>query len=72
MRRWFPAALLLLASYSVQAEDERQLIPMPEAMQRMGTGMHCAASEGDLLAATRALAEMTDACTRCHAAYRIR
>ncbi len=51
----------------------------PEDMQRIGTEMHRAASrfartasEGDLLASTRALSEITGACTRCHAAYRIR
>ncbi len=51
----------------------------PDPMQAIGTDMHRAASrfartvsEGDLLAATRALGEVTNACTRCHAAYRIR
>jgi len=51
----------------------------PEGMQRIGTSMHQAASrfartasEGDLLAATRALTEVTRACTQCHAGYRIR
>ncbi len=51
----------------------------PERMQQIGTSMHKAASrfartamEGDLPAANRALAEITRACTNCHASYRIR
>jgi len=52
---------------------------MPASMQKTGTRMHRAASrfalqaqQGELLPATRALAEVTAACVACHKGYRIR
>jgi len=52
---------------------------MPAGMQQSGTRMHRAASrfalqaqQGELLPATRALAEVTAACVACHKDYRIR
>ena len=50
----------------------------PEGMREAGTSMHRAASrfalvaqEGDPRAAYRALQEVTAACNRCHAGYRV-
>ena len=52
---------------------------MPEGMRQAGTTMHKAASrfslkaqEGDVLAAYKALSEITSACVACHSGYRIR
>lgn len=52
---------------------------MPKAMQKIGTGMHHAASrfalkaqEGDALAAYKSLGNVTAKCVECHAGYRIR
>lgn len=52
---------------------------MPEEMQRIGTGMHRAASqfalkaqEGEPLEAYEALNKVTAACVACHSGYRIR
>lgn len=52
---------------------------MPEGMQQAGTSMHKAASrfalkaqEGEALPAYNALTEITSACVKCHAGYRIR
>lgn len=52
---------------------------MPERMRQAGTSMHKAASrfariaqEGEVLAAYKALSEVTSACVSCHAGYRIR
>ena len=52
---------------------------MPEGMRQAGTSMHKAASrfslkaqEGDVLAAYKALSEITSACVACHSAYRVK
>ena len=52
---------------------------MPEGMRQTGTNMHRAASrfarkaqEGEILAAYKALSEVTSACVACHSGYRIR
>jgi len=52
---------------------------MPEGMRRAGTTMHRAASrfalkaqEGEVLAAYRALSDITSACVACHSAYRVK
>ena len=52
---------------------------MPEGMRQAGTAMHKAASrfslkaqEGDVLAAYRALSEITSACVACHSGYRVK
>lgn len=52
---------------------------MPEGMRQAGTTMHKAASrfslkaqEGDVLAAYKALSEITSACVACHSGYKIR
>ena len=52
---------------------------MPEGMRQAGTSMHKAASrfslkaqEGDVLAAYKALSEITSACVACHSGYRVR
>jgi cytochrome c553 len=52
---------------------------MPEGMRQAGTNMHRAASrfalkaqEGEVLAAYKALSEVTTACVACHSGYRIR
>jgi len=52
---------------------------MPEGMRQAGTTMHKAASRfaitaqgGDLLAAYRALSEVTSACVACHSGYRVK
>ena len=52
---------------------------MPEGMRQAGTNMHKAASrfaltaqEGELQPTYKMLAEVTESCVTCHAAYRIR
>ena len=52
---------------------------MPEGMRQAGTSMHKAASrfslkaqEGDVLAAYKALSEITSACVACHSGYRVK
>lgn len=52
---------------------------MPEEMRQAGTAMHKAASrfalkaqEGEVLAAYRALADITSACVACHSKYRVK
>lgn len=52
---------------------------MPDGMRQAGTSMHKAASrfslkaqEGDVLAAYKALAEITSACVACHSGYRVK
>jgi hypothetical protein len=69
-----------LGMSSLAAHGAEHMAPfMPEGMRKAGTEMHRAASrfamvaqEGDLLAGYKALAEITTACTGCHAGYRIR
>jgi hypothetical protein len=52
---------------------------MPEGMRQAGTTMHKAASrfalkaqEGDVLAAYKALPEVTSACVACHSGFKIK
>ena len=52
---------------------------MPEAMRQAGTAMHTAASrfalkaqEGEVLAAYKALTEVTSSCVACHSGYKVK
>ena len=52
---------------------------MPEGMRHAGTAMHKAASrfalkaeEGEVLAAYKALSEVTSACVACHSGYQVK
>ena len=52
---------------------------MPERMRQAGTNMHKAASrfalkaqEGEVLAAYKALTEVTSACVACHSGYKVK
>jgi cytochrome c553 len=52
---------------------------MPEGMREAGTSMHRAASrfalkaqEGEVLAAYKALSDITAACVACHSGYKVK
>jgi soluble cytochrome b562 len=69
-----------LGMSSLESHGASHMAPfMPEGMREAGTSMHRAASrfalkaqEGEVLAAYKALSDITAACVACHSGYKVK